>query len=786
MKKNTHALSLIELILGLTLLTMIVSTLYLVNSTFNKLITKNIHQAMLLQPTTFAMEHITKKIQTSNCLEIPSETEIILTRKNIAGEVERSKYFLGVVNNIKELRFAKDADNLNDFEVLLRNIKDTGGFKVTGVEVSGSGCYRAARVILQAVDPKNPTASGACLQSLAGCRIPLTNAPIKLVNSSGILKDYYDSLQDAIDSAADGDEILCMGEVSGVFNGKFNLTQRLLLNTNSKSIILKGSFNADFSQQSLQNTPTTIQPANGSTVNCAMVIGSSSTVSTPRNITIDRFCVANFYSSAINDVDGADDYRLDKHNISITNNKIFSNYVSGASTCGISLGIFSANSGEVRISHNEMENNGSEISVWGGFNNIEVSHNKIIMHANVKDEYGIFCGNDYKHKQIKIYNNDISLSNITPSGSFIRAVICSAMSDNVLIANNNITGFKDSAVADDAPELITVEIASPILITNNKISDNTLTGESSTLVWARGQWYGGHANDPVTIKNNYFGHNDLTLSPGTYVIEADWNTNFPSASNNLFEDNKVSFVDSGWGGGCIIEGGHNGAIFKNNTFRNNAARKLISAGWDDGVTMKFENNLVESNTLWVGPCSDSANAIFYGMYPEAKNNIYANNTFENNCGNEFYINSSAVPGSSSFENDTIVSKLTGTGKIFHNYFTLGSIKNCIIYGASPAAQLGAAGSVNVSYSDIRGATPNPSKGIINQDPLFVDAVDGDYHLQASSFCKTAGEGGIEIGAYGGTGAAAGIGVQTVVDDDSTTAEIREDIIGTYGTIGPES
>ena len=55
--------------------------------------------------------------------------------------------------------------------------------------------------------------------------------------------------------------------------------------------------------------------------------------------------------------------------------------------------------------------------------------------------------------------------------------------------------------------------------------------------------------------------------------------------------------------------------------------------------------------------------------------------------------------------------------------------------------------VTVNYSDVKGGWEG--EGNIDADPLFEDSTTGDFHLQDGSPCKGAGEGGFDMGAYGG-------------------------------------
>jgi hypothetical protein len=74
-----------------------------------------------------------------------------------------------------------------------------------------------------------------------------------------------------------------------------------------------------------------------------------------------------------------------------------------------------------------------------------------------------------------------------------------------------------------------------------------------------------------------------------------------------------------------------------------------------------------------------------------------------------------------------------------------TLTNCIMWGDLPQEVYVSSGTVTAVYSDIEGGYPGT--GNINADPLFVDSANGDFHLQPTSPCIEAGEGGVDMGAF---------------------------------------
>jgi hypothetical protein len=62
------------------------------------------------------------------------------------------------------------------------------------------------------------------------------------------------------------------------------------------------------------------------------------------------------------------------------------------------------------------------------------------------------------------------------------------------------------------------------------------------------------------------------------------------------------------------------------------------------------------------------------------------------------------------------------------------VRSCILWGNEPSQ---VSTSVDIADSDVQGGVPGTEN--LNMEPLFVDPVAGDYHLQAGSPCIDAGD-----------------------------------------------
>jgi parallel beta-helix repeat protein len=117
----------------------------------------------------------------------------------------------------------------------------------------------------------------------------------------------------------------------------------------------------------------------------------------------------------------------------------------------------------------------------------------------------------------------------------------------------------------------------------------------------------------------------------------------------------------------------------------------------------------------------------------------SNCTFSRNSalfGSGFYCGDHSSPG---LINCTISGNSAGNTAAVYCSYSTPTVTNCILKNRGIEIVISAPdGTPKVSYSDVDEGYPGD--GNIDQDPLFVDEVHGDYHLQPTSPCLDAGTG----------------------------------------------
>lgn len=175
-----------------------------------------------------------------------------------------------------------------------------------------------------------------------------------------------------------------------------------------------------------------------------------------------------------------------------------------------------------------------------------------------------------------------------------------------------------------------------------------------------------------------------------------------------------------------------------------------------GISAAIESSYCSKITIKNNYIHDTANN--WGILcANPSDVVITNNIISGNIGGGIYAGA-YIPGASkiTLTNNTILNgNVTQPRDYPYTTRTIKwNIKNCILWDGS-SIDPGIAGNITAIYSDIYDYAEDPAKGIISRDPVF----DNNYRPQNQD-CLNGGQGGTEMGAYGGSGAGDGIGRQS--------------------------
>jgi predicted outer membrane repeat protein len=240
----------------------------------------------------------------------------------------------------------------------------------------------------------------------------------------------------------------------------------------------------------------------------------------------------------------------------------------------------------------------------------------------------------------------------------------------------------------------------------------------------------------------------VRVAPGTYVENIEISQKNIVVGSWFLDDSDPSYIPT-----TIIDGGHAGSVvivangiddavitgftiqngfaeagggilcfdasptISNNIIRGNSV--VYPAGWGGGICCAESTPIISDNTI----TGNSAEFAGGGIYCESYG-IIRNNTISGNSSEEY-------------------------GGGIYCYYSSPAITNTILWGDSapndPEICLYNSSPV-ITYCDVEGGWAGG--GNIDCDPMFCDPENGNYFLDAASCCVGAGQGGVDIGAFG--------------------------------------
>ena len=282
-------------------------------------------------------------------------------------------------------------------------------------------------------------------------------------------------------------------------------------------------------------------------------------------------------------------------------------------------------------------------------------------------------------------------------------------------------------------------------ITNTNFADNMAT--------EGGGIYNFNTNSSSNINNNSFNGNSATEGGGIFNLNSS-----PGITDTSFSNNTAT------NGGGIYNDQTSSPNITNTTFTDN------SASFDGGGMFNKSSSPSITNTSFT---NNSANSSGGGMYNNDSSLSITNTTFTGNLGNEgggmnnrnsdlsitnsiFIGNSASDDGGAinnsdsnpSITNTTFVdNSATNFGGVIYDVNSSPTLTNCILWGNSSGIY-NFSGNPTISHSILEGSGGSGSWDTnigtdggnnLDQDPLLVDAANGDLNLQPGSPAINAGD-----------------------------------------------
>lgn len=250
--------------------------------------------------------------------------------------------------------------------------------------------------------------------------------------------------------------------------------------------------------------------------------------------------------------------------------------------------------------------------------------------------------------------------------------------------------------------------------------DSAAALDGFTITGGNGSDGGGMVNDQSspTVSNCTFTGNSATNGGGMYNYRS-----FPKVFNCTFTNNSAT------NGGGMYNYQSSPEVF-NCTFTGN------SASWGGGMGNGYSSSPVVTNGIFLANSAADGGGMAVGAYssPDVINCIFSGNSASSQGGG---MDARGKTGADLINCTFTGNSASSGGGISTNVYTILDVTNCILWKNSPDEISNGGASVRVTYSNIFGGYTGT--GNIQEHPMFVDAVNGDYHLQQDSLCIDAGD-----------------------------------------------